>query len=289
MKVPRIPFRWNIRKLNEIGSLLQYAPEPHDYPPFQTELLRSLSRILAFAGNSHWYFIGRSPESYFDFLSGLFESDEEMLKRVHLLQFSAGRIVQDYAYIKQHHYEGLMNLRHYFQQQKLDPISIQNRKEQTALIDIVDGGSTFQLLIEILYDWTKELKGNWPMLREKIRLVGLTERTKNSPNTWRWQQKREWVAEFGIRQIKNVSLPAGMWTFIGNYQAKATQSFRPERWNAPEIIHPKHKGIHLKGLKRAVEVYEWGKSDEGRTQLRKHLTQEIEMRESWFRALVGSI
>lgn len=41
------------------------------FPGFQEQLLVACARVLALCDNSSLYFVGRSPESIFDHLSGL--------------------------------------------------------------------------------------------------------------------------------------------------------------------------------------------------------------------------
>src|SRR5215510_8083104 len=80
------PFRWNITNQMYLGSLVK-GEKAEVYKEFFDQLLPCCSRVLAFAGDADLIFVGRSPESIFDHLSGLlFETS--WFQRLELLQFS---------------------------------------------------------------------------------------------------------------------------------------------------------------------------------------------------------
>ena len=184
--IPVIPFRWSIEKRQELGSLIDFIKV--DLPPgFHEELVASSARILAFAGEAQLYFVGRSPENYFDFLSGAFEEVVELKDRINLFQFSGSRYT--YELLAREHQFELEHLRAYMRTIGLSPTQIIGRKIGTTLVDVVYGGGTFRMLVELIHDWARDEKVSWPAVCDKLRIVGITERTKNSPNTWRWQQQ----------------------------------------------------------------------------------------------------
>src|SRR4051795_10636882 len=66
-----VPFRWNLARREQLGSLVEGEPAAlHD--AFVAELRECCVRVLAMAGDSRLVFVGRSPESLFDYLSGTF-------------------------------------------------------------------------------------------------------------------------------------------------------------------------------------------------------------------------
>ena len=73
------------------------------------------ARILAFCDNADLCFVGRSPENFFDHLSGLL-IDSSWSQRVQLLQFSWRWVDEDR--ISAH---ALVALRNYFETIGLDP------------------------------------------------------------------------------------------------------------------------------------------------------------------------
>jgi len=291
MDYPIIPFRWNIKNEAEIHEVVKAMPVSRlELPPnTTTELIRSLSRALAFGGDAHWYFVGRSPESYFDFLSGVFDQKPDFQKRIHLLQFSSG-FYRALDIVKEENPDAIPALRRYFEAVGLHPTHIKKRKRKTTFIDIVSAGGTFGALMGIFYDWTKELKEDWDAINDKIRIIGFTIQTHTSPNTWRWQQRRTWVKRLGMKYIKNVSISGILWGYIGNYQAKTVHSFPPGSWDNPRVQYAKyHRKRDLLGLREALFFYRLGKSEEGRKKLRSYMVKEKEVKERWFRDLIGEL
>lgn len=190
-----LPFRWNIQQRAKLGRLLEgpqpgfpedrsslYLPEqPPRYPADAlSEITRECARIVAFSQNASICFVGRSLESLFDYLSGLL-IETSWTGRVQLLQFSwygdpdiqVGEVA---------------GLRHYFEHMGFDPFHLRHRERPVAFVDLVESGTTFGNLIAFLSQWTEENGEDWEAMKRKIRLIGLTKRTKTSPNTWRWQQ-----------------------------------------------------------------------------------------------------
>src|SRR5918997_5672877 len=80
------PFRWDLTRRNQLGNLIA-GERAWAYDAFPDHLLPCCSRVLAFAGDSDLVFIGRSPESIFDHLSGLLFSTS-WFDRLELLHFS---------------------------------------------------------------------------------------------------------------------------------------------------------------------------------------------------------
>ena len=82
------PFRWNITKREQLGSLIADAPRRNlNRANFLSELRHVAARVIAFADDADLAFIGRTPENFFDYLSGAF-SDIEAAPALHLVQFS---------------------------------------------------------------------------------------------------------------------------------------------------------------------------------------------------------
>src|SRR5689334_20786674 len=81
-----IPFRWHLTNQIYLGSMVE-GEKAGICPGFHDHILRCCSRVLAFAGDTDLIFVGRSPESIFDHLSGLL-FDTSWFERLELLQFS---------------------------------------------------------------------------------------------------------------------------------------------------------------------------------------------------------
>ncbi len=81
-----IPFRWNLTHRSHLGNLVE-GERARAYPSLSDDLLRCCSRLLAFSDDANLVFVGRSPESIFDYLSGLL-FDSSWFERLELLHFS---------------------------------------------------------------------------------------------------------------------------------------------------------------------------------------------------------
>lgn len=281
-----IPFRWNIEKVNELGSLVDHKI-PNRIPEFKEELLASTARILAFSGDSHGYFVGRSPENYFDFLSGAFYGAKVLKEKFHLFQFSA-RFYPLHE-LKTSYRDELDSLFLYMENIGLAPHQILSRKKGTTFIDLVYTGSTYKILMEMLKYWTDETVKDWSAVRKKIRLVGITSRTKNSPNTERWQQKADWIDLIGTSQVKNVSISWALWSHLGNDQSKATSSHHPKRWNDEDSQVPGRSVYHRTGLSIAYEIFCMGQDEPIRKAFKRELIKQKEMKYRWFKEYVDAV
>ena len=58
------PFRWNISRREQLGSLPQ-TELPELPPRFHDDLIAASARVIAFAGDSDLIFVGRSPDALF--------------------------------------------------------------------------------------------------------------------------------------------------------------------------------------------------------------------------------
>ncbi|MEL6256433.1 MAG: hypothetical protein AAFR87_30805 [Bacteroidota bacterium] len=276
-----IPFRWKVDKLNELGSLLDYSSVKL-HSEFLRELIASSARILAFADNAYCYFVGRSPENYFDLLTGTFYEHKNLRDRINLFQFSTG--YSKFEELLSQNRSELESLFVYMREIGLAPQQILSRKEKTAFIDLVYMGRTFRTLLSLYKYWTEREKENWPEVQKKMRIVGITERTKNSPNTWRWQQKVDWIELIGESRVKNVSISIGLWSYLGNHQSKTTSSHAPEKWGKSDTEIPQRSTYNREGLQIARKIFLLGQSKETKGELRQHMVNQNEMKYDWFKA-----
>lgn len=305
---PIYPFRWDIMKRSQLGRLLDGpVADPYawieqeltgspwndsprtgsaQYAWFMRELVRSGARALAFAGDADLYFVGRSPESLFDYLSGLLFGTP-WAGRPHLLHFSA----RGYSLtgIAQSDPAAVHEFRRYLAHLALDPPGLVRRERPVAFVDVVASGGTLEQLIGFLYQWCRELGGDWDAVRRKLRIVGLTPQAKTSPKTWRWQQHADWVARLEPGAIKNVAIPGGFFYYLAGAQTKLTQSFPPWRWADPTITLPRYDTPTLMALGRAVALFDAGRARAHRARFARELSRQPAMAHAWFRALVREL
>jgi hypothetical protein len=271
------PFRWDVKQRSQLGSLPDVDP-PETYSEFEDDLLACCARVLAFAGNSDLVFVGRSPQPLFDLLSGLL-LDTSWSDRLRLLNIAL-------RHVRTPNQEQLRAIYPYFAEVGLDPHTLSRRPRTVALVDVVDTGKTFGLLMALLEDWAHRERVEWRAVARKLRLVGLTWREKTSPNTWRWQQNAEWVDRLRPHEIKNVSLPGRLATYLAADVPKTNYSFRPEWWGDEEVTKPLRAEEARQALALAVRLFDLGCADLTRQRFAGALGREPAMTERWFRSLI---
>jgi hypothetical protein len=274
------PFRWDVRRRNELGTLAYVAP-PETYPEFEDDLLECAARVLAFAGNSDLVFIGRSPQPLFDLLSGLLIGTS-WSDRLRLLNVSLRRVDDPNK-------EQLRAIYPYFEEVGLEPHSLARRTRTVALVDVVAGGETLGRLFSMLEEWTNGVLAEWRAVARKLRIVGLTYRRDTSPKTWRWQQHAEWVDRLRPYDIKNVAIPWPLWDYLANEGPKTNYSFEPLEWGDEHVVHPVRDEEARLALALAVHLFDLGTNRETRRRFARQLADQPAKTESWFRSLALEI
>lgn len=281
-----IPFRWNLTRRNYLGKLIEGERAAIYYVDLPAELSLCCSRILAFSDDSNLIFVGRSPESIFDYMSGLL-FNSAWFERLALLHFSMR--FQAENKVREEHPEAIPAMRSYFEHLGLHPETIATGARPVAFVDLVATGDTFGRLITFLFNWSNEIKFDWKAVRKRIRLIGITIRKKTSPNVWRWQQHSDWISILGAKAVKNVSVSHDLWDYLGDYQLKVSPSHTPSRWGDPSSSTPNHSPDQLKALRLAFDLFELGRTDEKRAELASRLVNVPSMKYSWFRELVTEL
>lgn len=288
-----VPFRWNITKREQLGRLVKSEGQL-PYPTFTDELLECCARIFSFCDDADLYFIGRSPESLFDYLSGLL-APTAWANRCVLLNLS----LRNYMFDSHHRsYPTLLRrtnpaaitlVRNHLQALKLTPQDIITHPRTVAFVDLVASGTTFKHLAEILFDWTRESCLSLKALKQHMRFIGITPRQKTSPNTWRWQQQHRWVQQLRPSTIKNVSIPVHLWRYLGNYQHKVARSNPPWRWDDHRMRQPSYNSASLAALELAIHLYDLGNSAEHRRRFAAQLARAPGIKHQWYRTIMHEI
>jgi hypothetical protein len=280
--IPEIrPFRWNVAKREQLGRLLD-GPQAETYDGFDRDLRTLAAKIMARSQDSHLVFVGRSAENAFDYLSGLFHDSSDP-PRLTLLQFSDPPHEVDV--IARWRPKEVASLFGYFAAERLDPMSIVSSGKQARFVDLVHTGNTFASICQLLRHWGRVQGADWTSVRSRIGFIGITVRKKNSPNTWRWQQQCDWVAEIDRSRVKNISsIPRQQWSWIGDHQEKTTPSFRIERWASSDAQLPTRDDPHLKGLRLAASLFDRGRDRHERARFAAEVAVQPEMKEAWLRA-----
>jgi hypothetical protein len=294
MPRPASVFRWDLKRRESIGRLAR--PDPAwllDFLPpdgsragvtLQTYLdaLETLCvRLLAASGDGQIYFVGRSPENLFDYLSGILTQDARR-DRLCLLPLSLFGIrtltARDTALLRTH-----------FTQHALTPAEISTRPHPTVFCDLVHEGGTFERIARFLKMWGESEGLAWHAFRRKLRFVGIVKRRKTSPNTFRWHQPLVKDGLLAPSNAHNISLDGVLWSMLGDQMVKTTLSFRSNSWTDPDVAKPRHDAQTLAALACALYLYDRGASRAAQTAFAAHMGRSRGMLEAWFRELRGVI
>lgn len=284
MSETNFPFRWRIESPDELGSLINTDFKLDDWTLFNVR--DCATKILTFSQNSRLVFVGRSLDSVHDYLSGILEDtswkDRLLRLNISLYGYSIRDIERDYP-------KSFQSLKKYFEQLEIDPIAIKSKKIPTSFTDVVCRGGTYEQIFKFLNKWSDEIQNDKIATNKKLRFIGITERKKTSPNTWRWQQQTEWTKYLKSSNIKNVSVSYWFWTHIADTQPKLTKAFTPKLWQTEKNELPIYSEERIKALNEAYFLHQTATSKEERLNFAKKLSNKQALKFDWLRKLALEI
>lgn len=282
-----VPFRWDLVTPDQLGSLLHGTTVPDLW--FLDDLVTCAGKVLARSGNGDLVFVGRSLDSMFDLLSGaLDDAGKRQLQRLPLSFQRPG--VGSWRRRRRRPLTPAERdrARHILTGVGVTPRTLARRERPVTFVDVVYRGSTFTELFDLLRTWIEREREPWPVIRRKLRFVGVTSRTKTSPNTYRWQQHTSWTRQLPARAVLNVSLDPHVWSYFGDYQNKLTRSLRPEHWLS-EAPGPGRDERTRQALAEAAALVAYGRSGPGRQALARAIAREPALAQLWLRTLVTEL
>jgi len=277
---PNRPFRWDLVRPDQLGSLLDEAGEPSLF--FLDDLIECAARVLAQSGDGELYFVGRSVDSLYDLLSGAL-ADTGWSSRLHPLPLSLyGLSGQNFGDAE------LRQLRTNLTAEGLAPAELM-RGRPTVFVDLVHQGSTFENLYAVLRRWIDDEHAQWDVIRRQLRFIGITWRTKTSPNTWRWQQHADFADELPAAAIRNVPLDGRIWSYFGDHQSKTAASFRRTQWSDSAVTEPRRDERTRSALAEAVRLVAAARTPGVRRKLAEEIGRQPGISERWLRDLQLSL
>jgi hypothetical protein len=284
---PPQPYRWALSSYAgggpaRLGGLLDGAGEaPLWHLP---ELTVCTGKVLARAGAGDLCFVGRSLDSMYDLLTGAFEvaGGPCALYRLPVSMWSRSRSEWTAAVRRR--------FREHLAAAGLEPRALARRVRPLAVVDVVDEGSTFDRIHRELAGWIEESREPWPVVRRKLRYVGVTVQGRTSPNHWRWQQSPEsapWVRTLPAGHVVNVSMPWPVWDWLGNRQPKVHASFPAARWFDEDAGTPWHHNELPEALAESLAMVAAGRSRAVRDGLVRTIAGEPGFADREVRALVS--
>lgn len=270
-----IPFRWNVAKREQLGRLVGDGTWPP--LPYLVELREASARVVARAGEADLVFVGRSAEKLFDYLSGIYGTAQPT-SALTLFQLSHRDSWETGP-------SEMVWLGGYLEAEGLLPSLIVKRTRPVRFVDLVAGGGTFRFVLALMRWWAKEEGVNWGQCARRIGFIGLTHRTKNSPNTWRWYQNPPWPSQIPRIPASSVSISPFLWDVLCNFAPKVTHSFPNRLWGTNEAAMPPRDERALLGLRLALSLYDTGSDPSERRRFAAALAQQHEFRAPYVRAL----
>jgi hypothetical protein len=274
------PFRWDLAGGDRLGSVLDRSLAPP--LSYLGDLAECAGRVLARSDDADLYFVGRSADSVFDLLTGAL-SGTSWPGRLHRLPLSLSGPPAGLTPAK------VRQLRANLAAEGLAPRALARRPRPVAFVDLVYVGRTYENLFRQLRDWVSSEPASWDAVRARLRFIGITEREKTSPHTWRWQQHADWTAELPRHSVTSVSIRPAVWRLLGNRQEKIEPSFHHGRWDDPAVTVPRRDDGARTALAEAVALVEAGRSREVRRGLARVLTGEPAISRRWLRALATEL
>ena len=275
------PFRWRLERPEFLGSLLVGERAP-SYPGFLHDLRCCCARILAQSQDATMVFVGRSPESIHDYLSGMLHGSswEQRLMRFNI---SARESLQELRTKKP---RALLAAKQHADCLGLAPAQIACAPRPVVLVDLVASGETLGNLVFLLRLWAREDHVDENALLRRLRILGITWSNRPSPHTFRWFQHAPWAKRFRPSQIRNLSISSQLWEFLGDDQQKTTLSIRPNLWGASEIEQPSRKPQNLQALRFAWDIYTKARTRNEREIFLRELAKQPSLKHAWYRSLL---
>jgi len=274
------PFRWNIKKKEQLGQLL-LGEMATFYMGYLEELQICSAKVLEHSDNRRMIFIGRSVENIFDYLSGTLHNIPHGEKLEHLNISNRFYKINDLAKEYPNSYNALKN---HFKILKIAPKQLISDQNGICFVDLVCEGFTFDRLFEFIEKWCSEENLDKKSVWRKIKFLGITSRVKNSPNTYRWYQHAIWLNYKYKVESQSISISSRMWNYMGNNQYKVTTTNKPNLWTSEKILLPSRDIEQLMALRLAYTIYSRALSE------RKDLfTLSQAPKEKWLRDLLLSI
>lgn len=281
-----VPFRWDVARREQLGRL-PAGVEAESYPEFLEDLRICSARIVALSDESDLVFIGRSPESIFDYLSGAL-SETTWSERLAILNLSVRNIGA--AELRIGSGADVHVLRRHLSALHLTPREIASRPRTIALVDLVSSGGTFENVATALTEWARDERFDLNAVRRRLRFIGITWRTKTSPNTRRWHQDAPWLAAFRPSAVKNISIPGRMWGYLGNNQKKVSRTQPQRRWQDTEWrTSPPREAENLESLRLALRIFETARARPEKREFARELARQPALSKPWLRSLLAEL
>lgn len=257
------PFRWNVACPEGLGSLL-HGPPANAYAEFSDDLRECCARVIAESNGHDLVFVGRSPESLFDYLNGAL-GDCPSGNLVRMMHFSMRGC--SYRELAKDQPEAIARMRTYLAHLGLEPRRML-AAPPVAIVDLVCTGGTVSRLLEILWRWAEEAGCSHKSIRDKLRVIAITERVYRTRPGDGWKSSG-WVAWLGLERVREVAAIERLWRYLGDNQPKVTDSYRFEGWG--RLRAHSREEERLQALRFAARLTQWARTRQEQVRLAAEL------------------
>jgi hypothetical protein len=286
-------FRWDITRPEQLGRLVALEapvqpacladPTP-DFDVFVDAVRSCCARVIAAAGDSQLVFIGRSPESLFDYLSGAF-AETSWANRIELLHVSFRSCDGHWRGFDPAARAAVAEL---FRSAGVDPLGIVSSHRPIALIDLICSGDTFERLTTLLATWAAADGIDERAMWRRIRIVGITRSHApySVPSSWKQQ---DWAARFRPNARRGISVPDWFWTYLGDDQPKVSRSNPSWCWADPTMTQPPREPVRGAALRLASALHQRARRRGERDALIAAIAELPSVRHPWCRGLLAQL
>lgn len=285
--LPVIPFRWDVARPERLGTLVR-GPAAVAYPGFHEDLRGCCAGVVAAAADCDLFFVGRSPESVHDYLSGAC-AGTGWAGRLHRLNVSLRHSCEPSTRAVMR--AMLPALRAYLAALGLHPAELARRPRPAAMVDLVYSGGTFGQLIRLLYGWSTQIRADWAAVSRKLRFVGVVKQSDDRDKTFRWERaERQAVTLLGGRtRVRNVVVPARLWRYLADDQHHVARSYTPAAWGHPAAQVAPRGPPHLEALRQAVHLFQHARHRDERLAFLREVARAGALRHRDVRPLVSGL
>ena len=286
-------FRWDITRPEQLGRLVEIEapvtpaccvdPTPA-FDVFVETVRRCCARVIAAAGDSQLVFIGRSPESLFDYLSGAF-AGTSWASRIAILNVSFRNCDGNWSVLDQTARGAIADQ---FRPVGVDPLGIVSSRRPIALIDLICNGDTFESLTRLLATWAAADGIDERAIWRRLRIVGITSYYAPYPVPSSWKQL-DWAARLRPRARHGISVPGWFWRYIGDNQVKVSRSNPSWCWADPAMTRPPREPERGVALRAASALYQRARTRAERDALIAAMAALPAVRHSWCRGLLAEL
>jgi hypothetical protein len=257
---------------------------PLGFLHFREQLFEACAEVVAQSRGRALAFVGRSPESLYDLLRGVFR-DTRRAPRLVLVPFSLRDHPREAA--RRAARAELDGLDRHFAELGLDPASIAADERGVAFVDFVAYGTTIGNLNDALEVLAECRRVDVDDLRRKVSYVGLVKASLGWTH-WRADGLSDGTRLFDEGRASVVPIPSRLWGLLGDQAPKTMDSHTRARWPRPCRLPPLDEE-RAEAIRLARDLRRVGQSREARRDFASRLARRAKGERAWLGSLVAGL